>query len=147
MDIYTLVYRQSLQVNTLNWYTSTRDTVREACKECNTVQGTWRSRDTIIKSLVTSGVSSLLASMNFYSTLTSMRVPGIGLGTVYLFPWTIFMVFILLILMLPVLTGTIGTLVSDIHFNTVYMDPAYGGDPVLYQWTLSTHLLVQILVL
>ena len=35
--------------------------------------------------------------------------------------------------MLPVLTGTIGILVSDTCFNTVYMDPAFGGDPVLYQ--------------
>ena len=71
--------------------------------------------------------------MNFYSTLTSMRVPGTGLGTIYPFPWAIFIVYILLILVLPVLTGTLGTLVSDICFNTVYMDPAYGGDPVLYQ--------------
>ena len=88
---------------------------------------------TTIKALVASGVSSLPASMNFYSTLTSMRYTGTGLGTIYLFPWAIFIVFILLILMLPVLTGTIGTLVSDTCFNTVYMDPAYGGDPVLYQ--------------
>jgi len=88
---------------------------------------------TIIKSLVINGVSSLPASMNFYSTLTSMRYTGTGLGTTYLFPWSIFIVFTLLILMLPVLAGTIGSLVSDIYFNTVYIDPAWGGDPVLYQ--------------
>ena len=88
---------------------------------------------TIIKSLVASGVSSLPASMNFYSTLTSMRYTGTGLGTIYLFPWAIFIVFILLILMLPVLTGAIGSLVSDTCFNTVHLDPALGGDPVLYQ--------------
>jgi cytochrome c oxidase subunit 1 len=62
-----------------------------------------------------------------------MRVPGIGLGIMCPFPWAIFIVFVLLILVLPVLTGALGTLVSDICFNTVYMDPAYGGDPVLYQ--------------
>jgi len=39
----------------------------------------------IIESLVASGVSSLPASMNFYSTLTSMRYTGTGLGTIYLF--------------------------------------------------------------
>ena len=87
----------------------------------------------IIESLVASGVSSLPASMNFYSTLTSMRYTGTGLGTIYLFLWTIFIIFILLILILPILTGTIGTLVSDILYNTVYMDPAHGGDPILYQ--------------
>jgi heme/copper-type cytochrome/quinol oxidase subunit 1 len=88
---------------------------------------------TTVQALVASGVSSLPGSMNFYSTITSMGVPGTGLGAMYLFPWSICMVFILLILMLPVLTGTMGTLVSDTHFNTVYMDPALGGDPVLYQ--------------
>jgi len=71
--------------------------------------------------------------MNFYSTLSSMRATGTGLGTIYLFPWAISIVFTLLILVLPVLTGAIGILVSDICFNTIYMDPAFGGDPVLYQ--------------
>jgi len=71
--------------------------------------------------------------MNFYSTLSGMRCPGTGLGTIYLFPWAILIIFTLLILVLPVLTGTIGILVSDICFNTIYMDPAFGGDPVLYQ--------------
>jgi cytochrome c oxidase subunit 1 len=62
-----------------------------------------------------------------------MRCAGIGLGIMCLFPWSIFIVFVLLILVLPVLTGAIGILVSDICFNTVYIDPAFGGDPVLYQ--------------
>ncbi len=87
----------------------------------------------IIKSLVINGVSSFISSMNFYSTLSGMRCPGTGLGTIYLFPWAILIIFTLLILVLPVLTGTIGILVSDICFNTIYMDPAFGGDPVLYQ--------------
>merc|ERR1712224_668558 len=39
----------------------------------------------------------------------------------------------MLLLTLPVLSGALGILVSDIYFNTVYMDPGMGGDPVLYQ--------------
>merc|ERR1711865_1203789 len=74
-----------------------------------------------------------MSSMNFYTTLSSMRAAGTGLGTMCLFPWAISIVFILLILVLPVLTGAMGILVSDICFNTIYMDPAFGGDPVLYQ--------------
>ena len=41
--------------------------------------------------------------------------------------------FPLLLLVLPVLTGALGALVSDTCFNTVYTDPGFGGDPVLYQ--------------
>lgn len=74
-----------------------------------------------------------MSSMNFYTTIASMRSPGTGLGTMCLFPWSICIVFTLLILVLPVLTGATGILVSDICFNTIYMDPAFGGDPVLYQ--------------
>jgi cytochrome c oxidase subunit 1 len=51
----------------------------------------------------------------------------------YLFPWAIYIVLILLLLVLPVLSGALGILISDICVNTVYMDPAFGGDPVLYQ--------------
>ena len=41
--------------------------------------------------------------------------------------------FLLLLLVLPVLSGALGALVSDTCFNTVYTDPGFGGDPVLYQ--------------
>ena len=62
-----------------------------------------------------------------------MRCPGLGLGVQYLFPVSISLLFLLLLLVLPVLTGALGALVSDTCFNTVYTDPGFGGDPVLYQ--------------
>ena len=37
ITICILVYRCSTLVNTLNWYTNIRDTIREAYKGCNTV--------------------------------------------------------------------------------------------------------------
>ena len=40
---------------------------------------------------------------------------------------------LLLLLTLPVLTAALGVLLADLHFNTIYFDPAFGGDPVLYQ--------------
>merc|ERR1712032_1646835 len=40
---------------------------------------------------------------------------------------------VLLLLTLPVLTAALGILLADLHFNTIYFDPAFGGDPVLYQ--------------
>jgi len=83
--------------------------------------------------LVYNGISSFLGSLNFYSTISNLQCPGLGLGIQYLFPVSISILFLLLLLVLPVLTGTLGTLVSDTLFNTVYMDPAFGGDPVLYQ--------------
>jgi len=88
---------------------------------------------TTIGALVYNGVSSLLGSINFYCTLSGMRAPGAGLGVQYLFPVSISILFLLLLLILPVLSGALGALVSDTCFNTVYTDPGFGGDPVLYQ--------------
>jgi cytochrome c oxidase subunit 1 len=88
---------------------------------------------TTIVALVYNGISSFLGSLNFYSTISNLRCPGLSLGIQYLFPVSISILFLLLLCVLPVLTGALGVLVSDILYNTVYMDPAFGGDPVLYQ--------------
>ena len=88
---------------------------------------------TTIVALVYNGISSFLGSINFYSTISSLRAPSIGLGIQYLFPVSVSILFLLLLCILPVLSGTLGTLVSDTCYNTVYMDPSLGGDPVLYQ--------------
>ena len=87
----------------------------------------------IIKSLFITGISSFLSSINFYSTLSNMKCTSLNLGIIYLFPWAIFIILYLLLLTLPILSGTLGILLADLYFNTIYLDPAFGGDPVLYQ--------------
>jgi len=88
---------------------------------------------TTIVALVYNGISSFLGSLNYYSTISNLRCPGLSLGIQYLFPVSVSILFLLLLCVLPVLTGALGVLVSDILYNTVYMDPSFGGDPVLYQ--------------
>jgi len=39
----------------------------------------------------------------------------------------------LLLLVLPVLTGALVMLLTDLHYNTVFFDPSFGGDPVFFQ--------------
>merc|ERR1712243_501652 len=39
----------------------------------------------------------------------------------------------MLLLTLPVLTGALVMVLSDLQSNTLFFDPIFGGDPVLYQ--------------
>merc|ERR1712243_390232 len=39
----------------------------------------------------------------------------------------------MLLLTLPVLTGALVMVLSDLQSNTLFFDPTFGGDPVLYQ--------------
>jgi len=50
-----------------------------------------------------------------------------------IYVWSLVLVGYMLILVLPVLAGSLFMILCDVHYNTLFFDALYGGDPVFYQ--------------
>jgi cytochrome c oxidase subunit 1 len=84
-------------------------------------------------SILILGVSSLMGSINYITTIINMRAPGMTLFRMPLTIWSLFIVAILLLLALPVLSAALGLLLFDRMAGTSFFLPAGGGEPLLWQ--------------
>ncbi len=84
-------------------------------------------------SLIVLGVSSLMGSVNYITTIVNMRTPGMTWFRMPLTVWSLFITAILLLLALPVLTAALGMLLFDRMAGTSFFSPAGGGEPLLWQ--------------
>jgi cytochrome c oxidase subunit 1 len=95
------------------------------------------------------GVGSLVASVNFITTIINLRAPGMSLMRMPVFVWMTLVVSFLLLFALPVLAIGLFQLTFDRLFATHFFDMAAGGDPVLWQhmFWLFGHPEVYVLIL
>merc|ERR1712203_902388 len=91
------------------------------------------STGNLIFGLLISGISSCLTSLNFWVTILNLRSYSLTLKTMPLFPWALLITAAMLLLTLPVLSGALLMVLADLHSNTLFFDPIFGGDPIFYQ--------------
>src|SRR5471032_1384427 len=95
------------------------------------------------------GFSSILTGLNFIVTIHRMRAPGLTWFRLPLFVWAHYATSAIMILGTPVIAVTLFLLVLERGLHIGFFDPAYGGDPVLFQhlfWFYS-HTDVYIMIL
>jgi cytochrome c oxidase subunit 1 len=86
-----------------------------------------------IVSLVLLGLSSILGSTNYITTVINMRAPGMLWTRMPLTVWALFVTAILGLLAMPVLSGGLIMLLFDQTIGTHFFLPETGGQPLLWQ--------------
>jgi cytochrome c oxidase subunit 1 len=95
------------------------------------------------------GFSSIFTGLNFLVTIHKLRPVGMTWFRIPLFAWGIYSTALIQVLATPVLAITLLLLIAERLFHPGIFDPAYGGDPVLFQhffWFYS-HPAVYIMIL
>src|SRR5205085_1728487 len=95
------------------------------------------------------GFSSILTGLNFIVTIHRMRAPGMTWFRLPLFIWSMYATSLIQVLGTPVLAITLVLVALERAFHIGIFNPAYGGDPVLFQhmfWFYS-HPAVYIMIL
>ncbi|PYO91285.1 MAG: cytochrome c oxidase subunit I [Gemmatimonadetes bacterium] len=84
-------------------------------------------------SIVVLGLSSVLGSLNYITTVINHRAPGMTWFRMPLSVWALFITAILGVLALPVLQGAAIMLLFDNVLGTHFFDPVAGGQALLSQ--------------
>ncbi len=88
--------------------------------------------DLWVMGLYVMGLSTILGSVNFITTIVCMRAPGMTMFRMPIFSWNIFVTSLLVLIVFPVLAAGLLVLEADRRLGTHILDPATGG-PILWQ--------------
>lgn len=85
-----------------------------------------------IWSLQVAGIGSLLSGINFFTTIIKHRAPGMTLWKMPIFPWSVLVTSVLIMLAFPILTVTLALLGLDRTMGMHFFTSDGGGNPMLY---------------
>src|SRR5690606_31612347 len=73
------------------------------------------------------GFGTILGSVNFITTILTLRAPGMTMFRMPIFTWTVLVTSILVLLIFPVLAATLLAVGADRRFGANIYDPSAGG--------------------
>ena len=83
--------------------------------------------------LLVSGVGTVAAGINFIATVLAMRAPGMTMGKVPFFVWTMFWTSVQIVIAIPPLTAALVMLLLDRQLGAHFFDVQNGGSALLWQ--------------
>lgn len=83
-------------------------------------------------SLQIAGIGSLLSGINFFTTIIKHRAPGMTFWKMPIFPWSVLVTSVLIMLAFPILTVTLTLLSLDRTLGMHFFTSDLGGNPMLY---------------
>ena len=98
----------------------------------NAVNSPTIGADLWIIGLAISGLGTILGSVNFVTTILTMRAPGMVMFRVPIFTWTILLTSVLVLMAFPVIAASLIVLQVDRTFNSQVFEAANGG-AILWQ--------------
>jgi cytochrome c oxidase subunit 1 len=98
----------------------------------NAVNSPTVGADLWIIGLAIGGLGTILGSVNFITTILTMRAPGMVMFRLPIFTWTILLTSVLVLMAFPVLAASLIVLQVDRTFNSQVFEAANGG-AILWQ--------------
>ena len=93
----------------------------------NAVNSPGMGADLWIMGLTLGGLGTILAAVNFITTILTMRAPGMVMFRMSIFTWTILLTSVLVLVAFPILAAALLMLELDRKFGSVVYDSANGG--------------------
>ena len=88
--------------------------------------------DYYLWSLQISGLGTLLAGINFTTTILKLRAPGMSYSRMPIFCWTALASNLLIVAAFPILTATFAMLLLDRYLGFHFFTNEAGGNPMMY---------------
>jgi cytochrome c oxidase subunit 1 len=96
-------------------------------------EGTGAGQDLFFVGILMTSISTILTSINLVVTIFLFRAPGMTMWRLPIFTWEIVATALLVLMAFPSLAAVFAMALIERHMGGHFFDPAYGGNPVLYQ--------------